>query len=156
MTDLISRNTSIDSINTGTISNLVVQEKQDINSQQTGTGNKNSGCGNSETNQIIPDFKNTNSNGNIVRNLPNENNNNNNQEPKEGIISRFFSYLKRKSPWYIEEEEFIDAHGFKAKRPKHKIPVVDKKDKDNQYINKIGAETLTSATHHSGFGNLFL
>ena len=152
MTDLISNKTSI---GTGTISNLVVQETQDINSHQKGTGNKNSGCGNNETNQIIPDFKNTNSNCNIVRNLPNENNNNN-QEPKEGIISRFFSYLKRKSPWYIEEEEFIDAHGFKAKRPKHKIPVVDKKDKDNHYINKIGAETLTSATHHSGFGNLFL
>ena len=45
------------------------------------------------------------------------------------IIKDFFSNLwnKIKSNQVIEEEDYIDAHGFPAKRPKKKIPLLKKK-----------------------------
>ena len=43
------------------------------------------------------------------------------QKEEEGVFSRMFNYIKNNwNPWKIEEEEYIDAHGFKAKRPKTK------------------------------------
>ena len=82
---------------------------------------------------------------NIYTNQPKE---------EEGVFSRFFNYIK--SSWSIEEEEFIDAHGFKAKKPKKKLPLRKKEDKYNSAMQMVGGQSITYATQHSGFGNLFL
>ena len=83
-------------------------------------------------------------------------NNINANQPKEeeGVFSKFFNFIK--SSWTIEEEEFIDAHGFKAKRPKKKIPLRKKEDKLDSDIQMLGGQSVTYATQHTGFGNLFL
>ena len=73
---------------------------------------------------------------------------------QEGIFSRFINYIT--SPWRIEEEEFIDAHGFKCKRPKEKIPLRKKSSKIEDDINKAGGESFSYATKNSGFGKIFL
>ena len=84
-------------------------------------------------------------------------NTNQTQKEKEGVISRMFNYIKNNwNPWKIEEEEYIDAHGFKAKRPKTKIPLRKKDDNYNSDIQKTGGESVAYAAQHSGFGNLFL
>ena len=76
---------------------------------------------------------------------------------EEGIFSRMFSYIKNNwNPWKIEEEEFIDAHGFKCKRPKNKIPLRNKKEGYENEVQQAGSESVTYATQHSGFGNMFL
>ena len=67
---------------------------------------------------------------------------------QEGIFSRFINYIT--SPWRIEEEEFIDAHGFKCKRPKEKIPLRKKSNKIEDDINKAGGESFSYATKNSG------
>ena len=77
-----------------------------------------------------------------------------NKEPEPGIFGRFANYLK--SFWEIEEEEYIDAHGFVSKRPKTKIPLRNKKDKDNNKVQAEGANSLNYATQHSAFGRIFL
>ena len=85
----------------------------------------------------------------------NQNNINTNQpQEEEGIFSRLFNYIK--NAWTIEEEEYIDAHGFKAKRPKQKIPLRKKDDNINSDVQMAGGQSMTYATQHSGFGNLFL
>ena len=76
------------------------------------------------------------------------------QKPRPGIFGRFANYLK--SFWEIEEEEFIDAHGFVSKRPKKKIPLRNKEAKDRNNIQVEGASGLNYATQHSGFGRMFL
>ena len=77
------------------------------------------------------------------------------KKPEEkGIFSRFLNYIT--SPWRIEEEEFIDAHGFKCKRPKEKIPLRKKSSKIEDDINKAGGESFSYATKNSGFGKIFL
>ena len=87
--------------------------------------------------------------------LSGQNNINANQKQEEvGFFSRIFNYFS--SSWSIEEEEYIDAHGFKAKRPKKKIPLRKKEDKINSDLDKAGGQTMAYATQHSGFGNLFL
>ena len=88
----------------------------------------------------------------------NQNNINANQTQKEeGVFSRMFNYIKNNwNPWKIEEEEYIDAHGFKAKRPKTKIPLRKKGDDYNSDIQKAGGVSMAYATQHTGFGNLFL
>ena len=76
-------------------------------------------------------------------------------EPKKeqpGLFGRFANYLK--SFWEIEE--YIDAHGFVSKRPKTKIPLRNKKDKDNNKVQAEGANSLNYATQHSAFGRIFL
>ena len=79
------------------------------------------------------------------------------QKEEEGVFSRMFNYIKNNwNPWKIEEEEYIDAHGFKAKRPKTKIPLRKKGDDYNSDIQKAGGQSMTYATQHTGFGNLFL
>ena len=84
-------------------------------------------------------------------------NTNQTQKKKEGVFSRMFNYIKNNwNPWKIEEEEYIDAHGFKAKRPKTKIPLRKAGDDYNSDIQKAGGESMAYATQHSGFGNLFL
>ena len=76
-------------------------------------------------------------------------------EAKKGIMERMSDYFKNINwPWKIEEEEFIDAHGFKCKRPKHKIPL-RKKTKYDDDIGNAG-NGLTLASQNSGFGNAFL
>ena len=76
-------------------------------------------------------------------------------EAKKGVMERMVDYFKNINwPWTIEEEEFIDAHGFKCKRPKHPIPL-RKKDKYEDDIKNVG-DGMTLATHNSGFGNAFL
>jgi len=76
------------------------------------------------------------------------------QKPRPGIFGRFANYLK--SFWEIEEEEFIDAHGFVSKRPKKKIPLRNKEAKDMNNIQVEGASGLNYATQNSGFGRMFL
>ena len=79
------------------------------------------------------------------------------QKEEEGVFSRMFNYIKNNwNPWKIEEEEYIDAHGFKAKRPKTKIPLRKKGDDYNSDIQKAGGVSMAYATQHTGFGNLFL
>ncbi len=63
---------------------------------------------------------------------------------------------KVKSWWVVEEEEYIDAHGFKAKRPKKKIPLRKKEDQYRDEINKAGSDGFSYASQNSGFGNIFL
>ena len=84
-----------------------------------------------------------------------QNNINTNQnKEEEGVFSRIFNYIR--NAWTIEEEEFIDAYGFKAKRPKKKISLRKKEDKYNSDIQKVGGQSMLYATQNSGFGNLFL
>ena len=81
------------------------------------------------------------------------------EEPKdeEGVFSQIFNYIKNNlNPWTIEEEEVIDAHGFKCKRPKTKIPLRKKQDSYEDEVRKVGGNSLSYATKNSGFGNLFL
>ena len=80
------------------------------------------------------------------------------QNPPSEQNTGFFGgiWKKIKSWWEIEEEEYIDAHGFKAKRPKTKIPLRNPKanlDNDAQFE---GGEGLTYASQHSPFGRMFL
>ena len=65
-------------------------------------------------------------------------------------------WKKIKSLWEIEEEEYIDAHGFKAKRPKTKIPLRNPKNNLDNDANFEGGEGLTYASQHSPFGRMFL
>ena len=74
------------------------------------------------------------------------------EEP--GIFGRFANYIK--SFWEIEEEEYIDAHGFVSKRPKKKLPLRNKKEGDNNNIQAEGTNSLNYATQHSGLGRMFL
>ena len=74
------------------------------------------------------------------------------EEP--GIFGRFANYIK--SFWEIEEEEFIDAHGFVSKRPKKKLPLRNKNEGDNNNIQAEGTNSLNYATQHSGLGRMFL
>ena len=63
---------------------------------------------------------------------------------------------KVKSWWVVEEEEYIDAHGFKAKRPKRKIPLRDQKIAQKKEFQYIGGEGLAYASQHTPFGRMFL
>ena len=74
------------------------------------------------------------------------------EEP--GIFGRFANYLK--SFWETEEEEYIDAHGFVSKRPKHKIPLRNKKEGDENNVQAEGTNSMNYAAQHSGFGRMFL
>ena len=76
------------------------------------------------------------------------------KEEDPGIFGRFANYLK--SFWAIEEEEYIDAHGFVSKRPKTKLPLRNKKEGDNNDIQAEGTNSLNYASQHSGFGRMFL
>ena len=71
-----------------------------------------------------------------------------------GIFERFANYLK--SFWEVEEEEYIDAHGFVSKRPKEKLPLINKKEGDNNNIQAEGTNGMNYAAQHSGFGRMFL
>ena len=51
---------------------------------------------------------------------------------------------------------YIDAHGFKAKRPKHKIPLRNKQAALKSEANFKGGEGLAYASQHSPFGRVFL
>ena len=66
------------------------------------------------------------------------------QKPRPGIFRRFANYLK--SFWEIEEEEYIDAHGFVSKRPKKKIPLRNKETSDRNNVQVEGANGLNYAT----------
>ena len=74
------------------------------------------------------------------------------EEP--GIFGRFANYIK--SFWEIEEEEYIDAHGFVSKRPKKKIPLRNKKEGDENNVQAEGTNSMNYAAQHSGFGRMFL
>ena len=81
----------------------------------------------------------------------------NSSKEKDGIFTKMFNYIKNNwNPWKIEEEEVIDAHGFKCKRPKTKIPLRKKKDTYEDEIQKAGGESMSYASQHSGFGHIFL
>ena len=85
---------------------------------------------------------------------PNNIQNNTSNTQKSGFFSNMWN--KFKSWWIIEEEEYIDAHGFKAKRPKHKIPLRKKQAALKSEANFKGGEGLAYASQHSPFGRVFL
>ena len=85
---------------------------------------------------------------------PNNIQNNTSNTQKSGFFSNMWN--KFKSWWIIEEEEYIDAHGFKAKRPKHKIPLRNKQAALKSEANFKGGEGLAYASQHSPFGRVFL
>ena len=99
-------------------------------------------------------------NSSVNNNIPSikeENSSTDKKEEEEGVFSRIFNYIKNNlNPWKIEEEEVIDAHGFKCKRPKTKIPLRKKKDSYEDEIQKAGGESMSYASQHSGFGHIFL
>ena len=80
------------------------------------------------------------------------------QTQKEGMIKKMWNYMKsiNWNPWKIEEEEYIDAHGFKSKRPKKKIPLRKKQAQYQDDIAKVGSDSFSYASQHSGFGKIFL
>ena len=101
--------------------------------------------------------------GDENKNYPPMNNsisyNTNTEEKKEekkedGIFEIFFNFFK--NPQKIEEEEAIDAHGFKCKRPKNKIPLRKKRDTYEDDIQRAGGNSFSYASQNSGFGKLFL
>ena len=61
-----------------------------------------------------------------------------------------------KSNWIIEEEEYIDAHGFKAKRPKKKIPLRNTEKALKNQANFEGGDALSKASQYAPFGRMFL
>ncbi len=73
---------------------------------------------------------------------------------KKGFFSNLWDKIK--SYWIIEEEDYIDAHGFAAKRPKKKIPLLNKKDALKKEVNYQGGNGLAYASMHSPFGRVFL
>ena len=73
---------------------------------------------------------------------------------KKGFFSNLWDKIK--SYWIIEEEDYIDAHGFPAKRPKKKIPLLNKKDALKKEVNYEGGNCLACASMHSPFGRVFL
>ena len=75
-------------------------------------------------------------------------------ENNQGFFSNLWNKIK--SSWTIEEEDYIDAHGFPAKRPKKKIPLLNKKEALNRDANYEGGTVITYASQHSPFGRLFL
>ena len=83
-------------------------------------------------------------------------NTNTNESENNGIFSRISNFFKNLNPWKIEEEEFYDAHGFKCKRPKTKIPLRKKGQSYEDDIQKAGGQSMVYATQHSGFGNMFI
>ena len=73
---------------------------------------------------------------------------------KKGFFSNLWDKIK--SYWIIEEEDYIDAHGFPAKRPNKKIPLLNKKDALKKEVNYEGGNCLAYASMHSPFGRVFL
>ena len=96
--------------------------------------------------------------GPITNSTLNSSHNNIQNNASNAQKSGFFSNMwnKFKSWWIIEEEEYIDAHGFKAKRPKHKIPLRNKEAALKSEANFKGGESLAYASQHSPFGRMFL
>ena len=135
---------------------LAKNTEKDSNSPNFSNSNLSNDFDKNTTNQSLNSSQGTMNLSSGINQTGNDQNNiNTNQKQKEpGVFSRFFNYIK--SYWTIEEEEYIDAHGFKAKRPKQKIPLRKTDDNYNSDIQKAGGESMAYATQHSGFGNLFL
>ena len=77
---------------------------------------------------------------------------NTNESP--GFFSNLFSKIK--DYFVIEEEEYIDAHGFKAKRPKKKIPLRKEEEAMGSQAKLDGTAALSTASQYSPFGRMFL
>ena len=132
-----------------------------MESSQTSYNETNSGF---NINNILPNNTSTSkdlnasslpmTNSYTSTNIPNQQNSVQPKKQQPGIFGRFANYLK--SFWAIEEEEYIDAHGFVSKRPKTKIPLRNKKEGDNNDIQAEGTNSLNYASQHSGFGRMFL
>ena len=76
------------------------------------------------------------------------------QQQSGGFFSNWWNNFK--SNWIIEEEEYIDAHGFKAKRPKKKIPLRNTEKALKNQANFEGGDALSKASQYSPFGRMFL
>ena len=76
------------------------------------------------------------------------------QQQSGGFFSNWWN--KFKSNWIIEEEEYIDAHGFKARRPKKKIPLRNTEKALKNQANFEGGDALSKASQCSPFGRLFM
>ena len=132
-----------------------------MESSQTSYNETNSGF---NINNILPNNTSTSkdlnasslpmTNSYTSTNIPNQQNSVQPKKEQPGIFGRFANYLK--SFWAIEEEEYIDAHGFVSKRPKTKLPLRNKKEGDNNDIQAEGTNSLNYASQHSGFGRMFL
>ena len=108
----------------------------------------------SENQQTIPNVA-------LIQNSKNQNQQTNSNANKPGFFSNMWNNMsnmwgKIKNYWVTEEEEYIDAHGFKAKRPKNKIPLRKQKDAIQSETRFQGGEALTYASQHSPFGRMFL
>lgn len=159
----------IDSKNNSTSSGLTVPKKQKDNNiiessknlasnpsaQDLFRNNKSTNNDLSNSIQPINDFD-KNNNLSALNKSSNSISFFKNQNKQPGIMERMKNFMKKLNPWRIEEEEFIDAHGFVSKRPKKKIPLRNKKNKENDDIQKVSGDGLNYATKQSGFGNLFL
>ena len=139
----------------------------DLNSNQQGNHTSNNSFSNNISNSNSSneyqnrEISNSNLNGSTLP-MNNISSNNisesgaSNDNTNDGILSKISNFFKNLNPWKIEEEECIDAHGFKCKRPKTKIPLRKKDQSYEDEIEKTGGESMTYATQHSGFGNMFL
>ena len=139
----------------------------DLNSNQQGNQISNNSYSNSNSNSNTSteyqnrEISNSSLNGSIVpmNNLSSNNiteSRDSNDNANDGILSKISNFFKNLNPWKIEEEECIDAHGFKCKRPKTKIPLRKKDQNYEDEIEKAGGQSMTYATQHSGFGNMFI
>ena len=81
-----------------------------------------------------------------------------NQAPANKKKPWFFVNMwnKVKSYWAVEEEEYIDGHGFRHKRPKKKIPLRDQNLALKTELRYKGGESLAYVTQHTPFGRMFL
>ena len=81
-----------------------------------------------------------------------------NQAPANQKKPWFFVKMwnKVKSYWAVEEEEYIDGHGFRHKRPKKKIPLRDQNLALKTELRYKGGESLAYVTQHTPFGRMFL
>ena len=121
----------------------------DLNSNQQGNHTSNNSFSNNISNSnSSTEYQN--------REISNSNLNGGASNDNTGILSKISNFFKNLNPWKIEEEECIDAHGFKCKRPKTKIPLRKKDQSYEEEIEKAGGESMTYATQHSGFGNMFI
>ena len=149
------------SSNSNSQGNIALNSNQQGNQPSNCTFLNNNSNSNTSTEFQNREISNSNLNASVVP-MSNSSNNNSseskasNDNQDDGILSKISNFFKNLNPWKIEEEECIDAHGFKCKRPKTKIPLRKKDQSYEDEIEKAGGESVTYATQHSGFGNMFI
>ena len=112
----------------------------------------------SQNTMPIPNVPVSQQNANVPNLNPTQVNLNRSQTTPPQNSGGFFSnwWNNFKSNWITEEEEYIDAHGFKAKRPKKKIPLRNTEKALKNEANFEGGDALSKASQYSPFGRMFL